>query len=450
VPLGKRSTVEPRQKKFYWREGAFPSLAFLALAASLLPAGAQGTNLEEQIRLLQQQNATLQEQLQKQNKSLESLEKKVEDLETAKSESAPGHGEAPEKSGFNLGKVNLSGEGGLAFFNTGSQGFAPHSEFRVDEARLFAEAPIWKEVYFFGETDFATRENTDLNLHMGELYLDFEDVSQLWGHDGQLNFRIGRINLPFGEEYLTRYAVENPLITHSVSDLWGFDSGAEIYGALGKFTYVAAVQNGSGKNGVQDFDGDKSVTGRIGFNPNHSLHFSVSGMRTGNMDATGDFISALWFGNGFFQSLGGPGATKFHANLVEGDMTARWSQWLGGHITAFGGYARYGDNDPAADHGRDIFYYSVEGVQNLPRKFYVATRFSEVLCQDGVPIMGLGDGAYFSALTKDLWRLSLGAGYRFSEQLQLKLEYAIERGKTLSGESRDNEDFVGTEATFKF
>lgn len=450
MPLGKRSIVEPRQKKFYWREGAFSPLAFVVLAVSILPAGAQDANLQEQIRLLQQQNTALQQQLEKQNKSLESLEQKVEDLQAAKNENAPANGAAPEKSGFSLGKVNLSGEGGVGFFNTGSKGFAPHSEFRLDEARLFAEAPIWKEVYFFGEADFATREDTDLNLNVGEVYLDFQDVSQWWGRDGQLNIRIGRMNIPFGEEYLTRYAAENPLISHSVSDLWGFDTGAEIYGLLGKFSYVAAVQNGSGKNGVQDFDGDKSVTGRIGFTPNHSLHFSVSGMRTGNMDASGDFISALWFGNGFFQSLGGPGTTKFHANLVEGDLTAKWSQWLGGHVTAFGGYARYNDNDPAADNGRDIFYYSVEGVQNLPKKFYAAARFSEVLCHDGVPIMGLGNGDYFSSLTKELWRLSLGAGYRFSDQLAVKVEYSLERGKTLSGESRDHEDFLGTEATFKF
>jgi len=450
VPSGKRPAVQPRQKKFYWRDHAFPPLAFLVLAASIFPAGAQSASLEEQVRLLQQQNAALQQQLEKQNQSLESLEKKVGDLEASRGVAAPGNEATPEKGGFNLGKVNLSGEGGIGFFNTGSKGFAPHSEFRVDEARLYLEAPIWKEVYFFGEADLATRENTDLNLHAGEVYLDFEDVSQLWGRDGQLNFRVGRINVPFGEEYLTRYAMSNPLISHSVSDFWAFDTGAEIYGTFGKFSYVAAVQNGSNKNGVQDFDGDKSVTGRIGFTPNRSLHFSVSAMRTGNLDVAGDNLSALWFGNGFFQSLGGPATTKFHANLVEGDVSAKWSRWLGGHVSAFGGYARYGDNDPAADNGRDIFYYSIEGVQNLPKKFYAAARFSEVLCADGVPILGLGNGSYFSALTKDLWRLSLGAGYRFSDQLEVKLEYSLERGKMLSGQPRDHEDFLGTEATFKF
>lgn len=453
MSVRKPVTVPFRQKEFYWRAAAFSPLAISMLFISALRAHADETNLEQQIHLLQQQNAVLQQQLERQNQSIEALTKKVQGLEESNAEhentleNAP-----PKKTGYDFGNVHLSAEGGIAFFNTGSEGFAPHSEFRVDEARLFLEAPIWKEVYFFGEGDFATRENTDLNLKVGELYLDFQDVSQLWGRDGQLNIRAGRMNIPFGEEYLTRYAVDNPLISHSVSDFWGFDPGVEIYGALDKFSYVVAVQNGSGINGVQDFTGDKSVAGRIGFDPNHWLHFSVSGMRTGDVSTKNDFISALWFGNGFFQSLGGPGTTKFHADLVEGDLTARWTQGFGGgRISAFGGYARYGDNDPAADNGRDIFYYSVEGVQNLPEKFYAAARFSEALCDGGVPIMGLGNGDYFSGnWTTELWRLSLGLGYRFSDRLLIKAEYSLERGRELSGESRDHEDFFGTEAAFKF
>jgi hypothetical protein len=427
-----------------------PLLLAAALFSCAAPLRADDTNLEGQIQLLQQQNAVLQQQLQRQNESLGILAKKIQDLEAA---GAEGENSAPEnappaKGGYNFGKVNLSGEGGVAFFNTGSDGFAPQSDFRVDEARLFLEAPVWNEVYFYGETDLATRENTALGLNLGELYLDFQDVSQLWGRDDQLNFRAGRMNVPFGEEYLTRYAIDNPLISHSVSDLWGFDPGVEAYGALGKFSYVLAVQNGGGANGVQDFDGDKSVAGRIGFDLNRHWHFSVSGMRTGDLNAQNDLISAEWFGSGFFHSLGSPATTTFHANLVEADATARWKS---GHVSAFGGYARYGDNDPAADNARDIFYYSVEGVQDLPKKFYAAARFSEILADKGIPAVGFGDsGDYFSALTTELWRLSLGIGYRFSDRLVIKTEYSIERGRESSGESRDHEDFFGTEAAFKF
>jgi hypothetical protein len=421
----------------------------LFLFASAVPLRAGDTNLEQEVRELRTENSILKKQMQQQGGLLDSLAQKVNQLEAADSsrEIAAGENPPPPASGLNFGKVNLSGEGGVAFFNTGSEGFASHSEFRVDEARLFVEAPLWKEVYFYSDIDLATRENTDLRLYLGELYLDFEDVSQLWGRDNQLNVRAGRMNIPFGEEYQTRNAIDNPLISHSLSDLWGFDPGVEIYGSLGKFSYVMAVQNGGG-SGVQDFDGDKSVAARIGFDPNSWLHLSVSGMRTGDVNAQKDVSSAEWFGGGLFHSIGSPSTTTFHANLVEGDVVAKWSS---GHVGAFGGYARYGDNDPMADNSRDIFYWSVEGEQNLTEKIYATARFSGILADKGMPIVGYGNpDDYSDDLTTYLWRLSLGIGYRFSDRLIVKAEYSLERGKEAGGDSRNHEDFFGTEAAFKF
>ena len=431
------------------------SISFFLVAGLIfgaLPLLADDTNLEQEVRALREQNALLQQQLQKQGGLLDALTHKVNEMETAnavRENAATENAATGKKSGFSLGKVNLSGEGGVAFFNTGAAGFSPQSDFRVDEARLFIEAPIWNEVYFYSDVDLATRENNNTQLFLNELYLDFQDVSQLWGKDNQFNVRAGRLNVPFGEEYQTRNAIDNPLVSHSLPDIWGVDPGMEVYGALGKFSYALAVQNGGGANGVQDFNGDKSVAGRIGYDPNRWLHFSVSGMRTGDLNNPKDFTSALWFSNGFFRSLGSPGTTAFHANLVEGDATVRWKS---GHVSAFGGYARYNDNDPTADNGRDIYYYSVEGVQNLPKKFYAAARVSEIKSDKGFPIVGYGNfGEYFfTDLSTELWRLSLGLGYRFSDQLLIKTEYSFERGRETSGEARDHEDFFGTEAVFKF
>ncbi|MGA2869931.1 MAG: hypothetical protein ABSF34_12335, partial [Verrucomicrobiota bacterium] len=355
----------------------------------------------------------------------------------------------PTKGGFNFGNINLRGEGGVAFFNTGHNGFAPDSDFRVDEARLFVEAPIWKEVYFYSDIDLATRENPGLQLDLDETYLDFQDLSQLWGHANQLNFRAGRLDIPFGEEYMNRFAIDNPLISHSISDVWGVSPGVEAYGSLGKFSYVAAVQNG-GASDADIGDGDKAVTGRIGYDWNPHWHFSVSAMRTGNLKVDSDDTSALWFGNDPLHSLGSPATTHFHANLAEVDVTARWRS---GHISADGGYARYGEDDPTKDEGSDIFYYSVEGVQNLRGKFFVATRFSQMLAADGgFSIVGYGNSNdyYLDTLTTELWRLSLGLGYRFSDQLVLKAEYSFERGRETGGAARAGEDFLGMEADFKF
>ncbi len=437
-----------------WRAAQFRLIIALpALLAGFSSLRASDTNLEEQVRSLREQNAALQQQVQKQGDQLNDLTQKVKELRTTGPEpdNSPAANSAASKTGSSyFNKVSISGEGGVSFFKTGPEGFAPNSEFRVDEARLFIESPIWKEVYFYGEVDLATRESTDLNVELGELYLDFQDVSQLWGRDNQLNFRAGRMDIPFGEEYLYRNAIDDVLISRSLPDLWGIDPGVEFYGSAGKFNYVLAVQNGSGANGVEDFNGDKSVAGRIGYDANKWLHFSLSGMRTGDLNAQQDVVSALWFGSGFFRSLGSPATTLFHVELAEGDVSATWSS---GHVRAFGGYARYNDNDPTADNGRNIFYYSVEGTQDLTQKFYAAARFSQILAADkGFPIVGYGNfnTYFFNTLSTDLWRLSLGLGYRFSSQLVIKAEYSFERGEEVGGVRRDQENFVGTEAAFQF
>lgn len=434
------------QKWKFWQAAPGP-IAVLMLLCSAQSSRADDTNLETQIQALQRQNAILEQKLEQQSQSIQSLNERVQELESTNGAQVPADtGASAPPSGYNLGNVHIGGEGGVAFFNTGREGFAPDTQFRLDEARLFVEAPIWKEVYFQGELDLATRDEFDLRVSAGEVYLDWQDISDLWGRDGQLNMRAGNIYIPFGEEYLTRYAIDNPLVSHSLSDLWGYSPGVELYGNLGAFNYVAAVQNAIYGDGIRGLNGDKSVAGRFGYDLNRHFHFSVSAMRTGNVHA--NQTSAIWFGSGYFQSAGGPATSWFHTDLVQGDVTARWSS---GYISAFGGWGHYGDNDPAAHNGRDFFYYAIEGVQNLPKNFYVAARFSQVLCDKGIPVVGFGSrDDYYDALAKEIWRLSLGAGYRFSPNLLVKVEYAFEDGRDIDSESRNHENFFGTEAAFRF
>jgi hypothetical protein len=408
------------------------------------------------LQALQQQNELLQSQLHQQQELIESLRRDVAGIHEAneardtevKNEkgAAQEPAEAPKSSGFNFGKVHFSGEGGAGFFETGSQGYSPNAEFHVDEAKLFLDAQVWGDVYAFAELNLATREQPDVMLHLGEFYVDVEDISKLWGRTGQLNARIGRLDTPFGEEYLTRDVIDNPLISHSLSDFWGVDEGLEVYGTLGKFNYVLAVQNG-GLPDTRDFTADKSVIGRISFDADSHLHLSLSGMRTGDLNASKDTLSAEWFANGFFHALGA--GSLFHANLVEGD--AEW-KWPSGHAKAFGGYIRYDDNDPTANNARDMYYYSVEGIQNITRKFYAGVRLSEIFAPHGFPLVGNGDSDtyLFGPLSDRMWRLSLGLGYRFNQHFVVKTEYSLERGSQVGGGTRDHEDLFATEAVFGF
>jgi hypothetical protein len=344
----------------------------------------------------------------------------------------------------------VAAETGLAFFQTGSQGQFPKAEFRADDPVITLEAPVWKDVYFFSELKLLPRETNTENFQIGELYVDFEDVSAAWGRPGWLNFRAGRIGIPFGEEYLVRGPLANPLISHSLSDIWGVDEGAEIYGKLGGVHYVVAVQNG-GISRLHDFNADKAIVGRVGWDPTAWLHLSGSAMRTGELATVADNLSELWFANGFFRALGPARTTgAFWASLFEGDATTRWKT---GHVSASVGEARFSDRDTTADNSRRIRYGAVEVVQRVTNHLYGATRYSEIDAARGYPLAGWGNmGRYFFSplLTQRLQRLSVGLGYRFADPLVLKFEYAFEGGQMIGGGKRNKEDFFGSEIGVKF
>lgn len=351
------------------------------------------------------------------------------------------------------GVVIISGEGGVAVFDSGPEGDFPNTEFRVDEAKLFVDASIWNDVYFFTELDLTTREDEDY-LELGELYVDFEDVSKLWGKEQQLNVRMGRVDIPFGEEYLVRDAIDNPLISHSVMDLWGVDEGIEVYGTLKPTRYAFAVLNG-GISKFRDFNSDKSVAFRFSVDPHPKIHLSVSAFRTGNLDRKQDVLSALWFGNGFFRSLGSSSTTKFHSNLVEGDAKFSWDK---GHVAGFVGAAHYDDDDPEGDNHRDLTYYEFESIQSLwsraEKNLYAGLRFSRINTDHGFPIVGHGDfGEYFfnpANFSENLWRLTLGTGIHLGTSLLIKAEYSWEGGDVIDGSKRDEENFTAAEVAFKF
>jgi len=406
---------------------------------------------QEQLKELKRQNEALQQQLQNQQKLIDQLSQKVADVQNERTSAK--EPDAPPARGLGsltLGKIHLSGEGGVAFSHSGSKGAYPNSEFRVDEAKLFVEAPLWKDVYFFSEINITTREMNDGTVRLGELYLDFENLSRFWNRDGWLNLRVGRIDIPFGEEYQTRDAIDNPLISHSLTDIWGVDEGLEIYGSVAKVQYALAVQNGSISTG-RDFDADKSIALRIGYDPTKRVHVSLSAMRTGALAVNGDGFSELWFGNAFIRSLDEVNATTFQANLIEADVQARWSQ---GYLKGAGGYVKYNDNG-SADLHREVYYYYLEGLHHLLPKFYAAARWSQIFAPNGFPILGNGNWAdYFmgpgSSLTENLSRLSLGLGYRFNSNLLLKGEFSFNGGKEVGGEKRTHENMVSLEAAFAF
>lgn len=418
-------------------------------------------SVETQLRALAEQNQKLQQQVLEQQRAIEQLrgelstlrgagDRQERELRGLQERVDDGSGGAKPPAGSREHEIRVSGQAGLAFFKTGSAGQFPNSEFRLDDAKVFLEAPVMKNTYVFAGLDLQTREASDEGSYVSELYVDFENVSGAWGHDRLLNVRAGRFNIPFGEEYQVRGPVDNPLVSHSVADPWGYDEGVEIYGELDRFNYVLAVQNG-GNPALHDYNADKSIALRIGYDATRWLQMSASAMRTGDLNVKNDVFSALWFGNGFFRALGAPATTTtFSADLAELDAAARWK---GGTLKADAGWLKFDDNDSTGSNARRGRYYSLEGTQEVANGVFAAARLSEVRVARGYPLVGWGNfGTYlFSSLpTTYLRRLSLGLGYRLSRPVVLKFEYAFERGRLTNGVERNHENLLSTELALRF
>ncbi len=236
-----------------------------------------------------------------------------------------------------------------------------------------------------------------------------------------LSLRVGRFYIPFGEEYQSRNVMDDPLVSHSVTDIWGIDQGAQVYGRLGRVQYNLSVQNGGAKT-TRNFD--EAVAARLSLPVNAQLSFSASAMRTGKLQAGS--LSEVW--------------------LAELDASYRWP---GGRFRADAGWIRFDDDSTSANDLRHMHYYSLEAVQHLGDSLFAAARYSTIGAPDGYPLGGQGNlGKYFynpfAPLTTKLQRLSLGLGYQFGPPLIWKVEYSWENGRLLSGAKRNDEDLLST------
>src|SRR5690349_18851968 len=132
------------------------SVALVLATSQSIAFSAENPSVEERLKALETQNAILREQVTEQQKTIEGLQQKI-----SPSPEQSGPLNDPPKSGFNWGGIHIGGEGGAGYFHSQSDGDFPEGAFRVDEAKLFVEAPIWTDTYFFGELNLIIRESAD-------------------------------------------------------------------------------------------------------------------------------------------------------------------------------------------------------------------------------------------------------------------------------------------------
>jgi hypothetical protein len=159
-----------------------------------------------------------------------------------------------------------------------------------------------------------------------------------------------------------------------------------------------------------------------------------------------DRLGELWFGNYWILDAG------------TADTVFSSSFWLGegrislgnGHLAFLYGQGLYEDNGEG-DTDVEFDYYTLEVVQPFTEKAYGALRWSGIESDEGYYLVGLGnEDLNLDQKTTELQQLSLGLGYRLSESLILKGEYAWISGDILGGGSRDDENMFTLQLAYKF
>ena len=356
--------------------------------------------------------------------------------------------------------IEIHGFGTAGYYNTGRAGTKRFGGFGIKESTLFVTADVWEDISIFWELQ-ANRLGKDdqLFVRTGEVYLHFRNI--LVNEAFSFGAKLGRMDIPFGEEYLWQDSIDNPLITNSVAYPYGWDEGILVYSSFKGLNWILAVADGTDTRGFEE-NFDKAVNLKFYGNPFESLYLSASFMRNGDSSE-----SAAEFGGSHFQpvgdehqsTLGASSSDKVDSGLMEFD--AKYSF----HTPAMDGYfaASVGgayQNDEESFFDREIFWFSVEPYVGYKNTWYAVARYSEIGTYDdneGYHFDGkifAGGNSAFGYDTKRFRRLALGVGWTPNPHIRAKLEigkdwFELIQASALSARN-DDRKFVGVEVAASF
>ena len=278
-------------------------------------------------------------------------------------------------------KIDISGFGAAGFVRTDHDAALPHGGFGNKELSLFVEADVWSETSYFSEIQLVRLGDESTKFtRMGENYIHFKNLFPSMG-DGFLGIKIGRFDIPFGEEYLWQDSIDNPLITFSAAYPYGWDEGILAYGKIFEnYGWVLAVMDGTDERGSDD-DPEKAVAAKVYGQPLDLLYFSFSVLKNGQ---SGE--SAIEFGGTHFEPIAADSdsdgkskeawltnspSSKVDSTVYEAALKLSFGRT--GYLFANYGMASVTDDatvgsDSSKDWDRDITYYSVEPLVNFLEK----------------------------------------------------------------------------------
>jgi hypothetical protein len=199
--------------------------------------------------------------------------------------------------------------------------------------------------------------------------------------------------------------------------VWGpsYATGAAVSGEAGPLRYAAEVKLGSLSSRPEAWlhsreqREDPTVSARIGYRPNPNWDFGVSASRGAYLRESAAGSLAPGFGHGDYrQSVVAADVAFAHRHLQV------WAEIYAARFEI-----------PTIADAETLAYY-VEAKLKLTPRFSGALRWNQQLfgkiLDRGAPV----------AWGHEVWRIDLAPSYRFTPHTQLKLQYSLQRGDSLT------------------
>ena len=344
-------------------------------------------------------------------------------------------------------RLEVSGNADFSYLRGQDNAIAENGRHAVENARLFFDFDLAGETNLLGGTAFRSVSfflewdlirNFEMENQVGSAHARFDGLfGRRW-----LNARIGRMPIPFGEEYLRfhQQRPENPLISFSALSPYNWDEGLMLFGASpeGRFEYAVTVMDGDAYLN-ENRHSDASLNAKLTWNASAWAKFSVSGIRTGRV-----YKSAIEWGGTHGMPVGSDQRPVFQDGVaVAADPSKLLDDLVAVEIDAIierDGLGRLWvaagqiDADSATDssYDRKLAYWIVEGVvefgafSQILERFYGAIRWSGIGTFDrdeGYLLEAMNQGGDLGFNARSVEALSGGIGIRLTPGLTLKTEY---------------------------
>ena len=386
---------------------------------------ADGVSRDEEISGLKGQVQDLLKRIERleaeQLSSKEESSKVTEELKKVKEGQAGGAASKVDLAN-SLAKLKIKGRAALGFFDSGKAGSYPAGSFEMPDAKIqfgFQPDDINTLVLRFNENN-ATAQSPLMDY----FFLQSKDfIPALKDSPFSLSTRLGRFKLGFGEETWTDNLVEGIVPSNSAARATVVDEGLEFAGKvkldkIGLEPLGVVVSVSDGNSGIgSDSTASKAFMGKLYHNPIKPLYVSGSYYNSGELDSSSSEMSLA-------------GVTS----AIQSGMAWRRSMWELDARYDFGKAKKplepivfsdskaivrlsYGEFKDDGNRTRSGNLGFVDGIYNLTKKFYAAGRYSFIDMNGDVT-------ATLNSVTANRYdRFSLGGGYRWSDNVILKLGY---------------------------